>query len=150
MLVVTGMFAVAAMPTVAGVAGVRILTRLLRVLRVTRLRGRVRRMLSGAVVLVPSVMSVLHHGAPRLSPPKKYHRTATIRITAPATTRISDPSIQAALPSIADGRNRRSRRLFVTTDTLDNDMAALAMIGESSQPVSGYRTPAAMGIPITL
>src|ERR1043166_2047696 len=35
------------------------------------------------------------------------------------------------------GRKRRSRKLFVTTDTLDNDIAALATIGESSQPVNG-------------
>lgn len=33
--------------------------------------------------------------------------------------------------------NLFSLRLFVTTDTLDNDIAALAMMGESSQPVSG-------------
>jgi hypothetical protein len=34
-------------------------------------------------------------------------------------------------------RNLRNLKLFVTTDTLDKDIAALAMIGESSQPVSG-------------
>ncbi len=48
------------------------------------------------------------------------------------------------------GRNRRRRRLLSTTDTLENDMAALAMTGESSSPKKGYSTPAAMGIPITL
>jgi hypothetical protein len=30
------------------------------------------------------------------------------------------------------------------------DIAALAMIGESSQPVSGYKAPAAIGIPMML
>lgn len=34
-------------------------------------------------------------------------------------------------------RKRRSRRLFVTTETLESDIAALAMIGESSHPVIG-------------
>jgi hypothetical protein len=32
---------------------------------------------------------------------------------------------------------RRRRRLLETTDTLESDMAALASMGESSQPVSG-------------
>jgi hypothetical protein len=35
------------------------------------------------------------------------------------------------------GRNRRSRRLFVTTETLENDIAALAITGDMSQPVNG-------------
>jgi hypothetical protein len=43
-----------------------------------------------------------------------------------------------------------SRRLFVRTDTLDSDIAALAITGDSSQPVTGYSSPAAIGIPITL
>lgn len=34
-------------------------------------------------------------------------------------------------------------------DTLESDIAALAMIGERSDPVSGYSAPAAMGMPIT-
>jgi hypothetical protein len=34
-------------------------------------------------------------------------------------------------------RKRRSRRLFVTTDTLDRAIAAEAMIGDNSQPVQG-------------
>ncbi len=32
---------------------------------------------------------------------------------------------------------RRSLRLFVTTETLENDMARAAIIGLSSQPVNG-------------
>jgi len=32
---------------------------------------------------------------------------------------------------------RRRRRLLETTETLESDMAALASMGESSQPVSG-------------
>ncbi len=35
------------------------------------------------------------------------------------------------------GWKRLSRRLFVTTDTLENAMAAEATIGDSSQPVQG-------------
>jgi hypothetical protein len=31
----------------------------------------------------------------------------------------------------------RSRKLFITTDTLENAIAAEAMMGESSQPVKG-------------
>lgn len=38
----------------------------------------------------------------------------------------------------------------MTTDTLENDIAALAMMGDNSQPVSGYSAPAAMGMPSTL
>jgi len=44
----------------------------------------------------------------------------------------------------------RSRKLFATTETLERLIAALAMIGESSQPVNGYRSPAAIEIPNTL
>ena len=45
---------------------------------------------------------------------------------------------------------RASRRLFSTTETLLNAIAPLAMIGESSHPVNGNSTPAAMGMPTTL
>ena len=44
----------------------------------------------------------------------------------------------------------RSRRLFATTLTELNAIAALAMMGLSSHPKAGYRTPAATGMPITL
>ena len=44
----------------------------------------------------------------------------------------------------------RSRRLFSTTLTLLNAIAALAMIGDSSHPVMGNSTPAATGTPTTL
>jgi hypothetical protein len=47
-------------------------------------------------------------------------------------------------------RARRSRKLFVTTLTELKAIAALAMIGLSINPVTGYSTPAAIGIPITL
>jgi len=36
-----------------------------------------------------------------------------------------------------EARKRLNRRLFVTTDTLDSDIAALAMTGDNRQPVSG-------------
>ena len=36
------------------------------------------------------------------------------------------------------------------TDTDDALMAAAASIGDSSTPVTGYRTPAAMGTPAAL
>ena len=35
------------------------------------------------------------------------------------------------------GRKRRNRRLFVTTDTLESDIAALARTGDSSHPPNG-------------
>ena len=44
----------------------------------------------------------------------------------------------------------RSRKALAITETLDRLMAAAAMIGESSKPVNGYSTPAAMGIPSVL
>lgn len=44
----------------------------------------------------------------------------------------------------------RRRRLLVTTLTLLMAIAALAMMGERSQPVRGNSTPAAMGMPTTL
>jgi hypothetical protein len=47
-------------------------------------------------------------------------------------------------------RNRRSRRLFMTTLTLLNAIAALARMGLRSNPKIGNSTPAATGIPITL
>lgn len=40
----------------------------------------------------------------------------------------------------------RSLKLFITTLTLLNAMAALATIGESIHPVNGYNAPAAIGI----
>lgn len=42
------------------------------------------------------------------------------------------------------------RRLLSTTLTLLNAIAALAMIGERSQPVNGKSTPAAIGTPMRL
>ena len=48
------------------------------------------------------------------------------------------------------GLKRRSLRLFVTTDTLEKDIAALAIIGDKSHPVNGYSNPAAIGIPMML
>ena len=48
------------------------------------------------------------------------------------------------------GSKPRSRRLFVTTNTLDTLMAAAASIGLSSTPTNGNSTPAARGISATL
>lgn len=45
---------------------------------------------------------------------------------------------------------RRSRSALPMTDTELRLMAALAIIGLSSSPNHGYRTPAAMGTPRTL
>jgi hypothetical protein len=42
------------------------------------------------------------------------------------------------------------RRLFATTLTLLNAIAALARMGLRSKPRAGYSTPAAIGIPMTL
>ncbi len=44
----------------------------------------------------------------------------------------------------------RKRSALVTTDTLDSAIAPDAMMGLSSQPVNGYRSPAAIGMPSTL
>jgi len=45
---------------------------------------------------------------------------------------------------------RRNRSAFAITETELNVMAALAMIGLNRSPKNGYKTPAAMGTPITL
>ena len=42
------------------------------------------------------------------------------------------------------------RKLFVTTLTLLNAMAAPAIIGLSKKPLIGYKIPAAIGMPIML
>ena len=62
-----------------------------------------------------------------------------MRATAEATTVISTVSIYAPATDgvVIPGRKARSLRLFVNTDTLDSDIAALAITGESSHPVSG-------------
>lgn len=44
----------------------------------------------------------------------------------------------------------RSRNALPTTLTDDNAIAAAAMIGDSSNPNTGYSTPAAIGIPAAL
>jgi hypothetical protein len=67
------------------------------------------------------------------------------------TDRFGALHIRAHLISSGQARRaRRSRKLFVTTLTELKAIAALAMIGLSINPVTGYRTPAAIGIPITL
>lgn len=43
-----------------------------------------------------------------------------------------------------------SRKLLDTTLTLLSAIAAPAIIGFNKNPVNGYKTPAAIGIPITL
>ena len=55
-----------------------------------------------------------------------------------------------AQPYARAGSKARSRRLFSTTLTELNAIAALAMIGDRSSPKKGYRSPAAIGIPSTL
>lgn len=45
---------------------------------------------------------------------------------------------------------RRNRSALLITDTELKLIAAAAMMGESSNPKSGYKTPAAMGMPSTL
>ena len=44
----------------------------------------------------------------------------------------------------------RNRKAFVMTETLDRLIAAAAIIGDMSSPVTGYRTPAATGMPKAL
>jgi hypothetical protein len=43
-----------------------------------------------------------------------------------------------------------NRKLFATTETELNAIAAPAIMGSKVNPVNGYNTPAAMGIPNTL
>lgn len=47
-------------------------------------------------------------------------------------------------------RKPRSRKLLVTTETLESAMAALAKMGERVMPKNGYSSPAATGIPSVL
>src|SRR5437867_5030075 len=57
----------------------------------------------------------------------------------------------AARPSTQDQRaTRRRRSAFAMTETELMAMAALAIIGDRSRPVTGYRTPAAIGTPRAL
>ena len=44
----------------------------------------------------------------------------------------------------------RKRRAFATTETDERLIASAAIIGESSSPVQGHSTPAAMGTPRAL
>jgi hypothetical protein len=53
----------------------------------------------------------------------------------------------AAQASVSSHLNHRSRRLFRITERLLRDIATLAIMGLSSQPVKGYRMPAASGMP---
>ena len=55
-------------------------------------------------------------------------------------------------PRHGAGRHRTdlSRRALAITDTDDRLIATAAMAGESSAPVTGYRTPAATGTPMPL
>ena len=46
--------------------------------------------------------------------------------------------------------NHFKRKLLLTTLTLLNAIAAPAIIGFKRNPVKGYKTPAAIGIPIIL
>jgi hypothetical protein len=52
--------------------------------------------------------------------------------------------------NVQSTRAVRSRRALAMTDTLDRLIAAAASIGDSSSPVNGYRTPAAIGMPSVL
>src|SRR5690606_6927276 len=73
---------------------------------------------------------------------------------APAARTDGSPAATARAPCLAPRRNARpvrpSRRLFPTTLTELNAMAALARIGLSSTPNAGYSAPAAIGIPALL
>jgi hypothetical protein len=46
--------------------------------------------------------------------------------------------------------NYLSLKLFKTTETELNAIAAPAIIGFSVKPINGYKTPAAIGIPMIL
>ena len=65
----------------------------------------------------------------RLGPKKKTSTAAMTTDPAAVTT--------SCAVSIAGLYARRSRRLLPSTDTDENDMAAAATIGLSSQPVNG-------------
>ena len=63
-----------------------------------------------------------------------------------------EDGIDGGLLGLGRGQSasRRSRSALAITDTELNVIAALAIIGLSSQPKNGYSTPAAIGTPSTL
>jgi hypothetical protein len=63
------------------------------------------------------------------------------------TTKSTKKSAQRTLSQIFANRNRK---LLLTTLTELNAIAAPAIMGSSKNPFTGYNTPAAMGMPITL
>ncbi len=75
--------------------------------------------------------------------PKKNQRVNAIRAMPPKVTMICAVSMIYPLSTV----NPRRRRALVTTLTEDIAMVSEAMIGLNSQPVNGYRMPAAIGIP---
>ncbi len=59
-------------------------------------------------------------------------------------------AVTSGMISLLYGRQLLSRRLFVTTETLDSAMAAEATTGDRLHPVQGSKTPAASGMPKVL
>ena len=69
----------------------------------------------------------------------------------PGERRTCDQSLESNCSAFAVySRTRRRRSALAMTDTELNVIAALAMIGVSSSPKTGYRTPAAIGTPSAL
>ncbi len=61
------------------------------------------------------------------------------------------PSIHGSMATVAPYRStRRNRSALPMTDTELKLIAAAAIIGDSSSPKNGYRTPAATGTPAAL
>ena len=58
--------------------------------------------------------------------------------------------INMSFAPLSHSPRRRSRSALLMTDTELNVMAALAIMGLRSSPHTGYSTPAAIGIPMTL
>lgn len=68
-----------------------------------------------------------------------------------STPSISTPAIHWMLTGLSNYKfTLRSRNALPITDTELRLIAALAIIGESSQPKNGYKTPAATGMPSVL
>lgn len=73
-----------------------------------------------------------------------------IRVEGKSRLYVSTSMASSSLLPLLHMASRRSRSAFPMTDTELRLMAAAAMMGDSSRPKAGYRTPAAMGTPAVL
>ncbi len=84
---------------------------------------------------------------------RKAHSPRAVRPGARTCSGKRDPRLcegHAQIPKTYSNRTHFNRKLLLTTLTLLNAMAAPAIIGFNKNPLKGYSSPAAMGIPIML